>query len=229
MGNTGKNETKLTKVETDRVHGVSLARRGGSSHANMRQLIDYIFNLGALGLVLMGVLDSSFLFIPTGNDLLLIALTARHHENVVSYVLASSLGSMLGVLVIDLVSRKGGEGGLKKIMSRRTLKFVKKRVENRAGTMLVLGALAPPPFPFTAVVATASAFQYPRVELLAIVAGARLFRFAIEGWVAIRFGHPIVTMMGSTEFRWAVGIFAVICVVGSIFSVGKWTRRGSAA
>jgi membrane protein YqaA with SNARE-associated domain len=195
----------------------------------MRQLIEYIFHLGALGLVVMGVLDSSFLFIPTGNDLLLIALTARHHENVISYVLASALGSMLGVLLVDVVCRKGGEGGLKKIMSRRTLNFVKKRVKNRAATMLVLGALAPPPFPFTAVVATASAFQYPRLQLLAIVAGARLVRFAIEGWIAIRFGHSIVEMMGSTEFRWGIGIFAVICVVGSVFSVGKWTHRSSAA
>jgi membrane protein YqaA with SNARE-associated domain len=195
----------------------------------MRQLIDYIFNLGALGLVLMGILDSSFLFIPTGNDLLLIALTARHHENVISYVVASSLGSMLGVLLVDLVSRKGGEGGLKKVMSRKTLKFVQKRVENRAAIMLLLGALAPPPFPFTAVVATASAFQYPRLELLAIVAGARLVRFGIEGWVAIHYGHAIVEMMGSTEFRWGIGIFAVICVIGSIFSVGKWTSRRSPA
>ena len=191
----------------------------------MRQLIDYIFNLGALGLVLMGVLDSSFLFIPTGNDLLLIALTARHHENVISYVLASSLGSMLGVLLVDVVCRKGGEGGLKKVMSRKTLKFVQKRVENRAATMLVLGALAPPPFPFTTVVATASAFQYPRLQLLAIVAGARLVRFGIEGWVAVHYGRAIIEMMGSTEFRWGIGIFAVICVIGSVFSVGKWTGR----
>jgi membrane protein YqaA with SNARE-associated domain len=195
----------------------------------MRQLIDYIFNLGALGLVLIGVLDSSFLFIPTGNDLLLIALTARHHENVISYVLASSLGSMLGVLLVDLVCRKGGEGGLKKMMSRKTLKFVQKRVENRAGIMLLAGALAPPPFPFTTVVAAASAFQYPRLQLLVIVAGARLVRFGIEGWVAIHYGHRIVEMMGSTEFRWGIGIFAVICVVGSISSVGKWTRRSKPA
>lgn len=195
----------------------------------MRHFIEYIFNLGALGLVLMGILDSSFLFIPTGNDLLLIALTARHHENVITYVLASSLGSMLGVLLVDLVCRKGGEGGLKKMMSRKALKYVQKKVENRAAAMLLLGALAPPPFPFTTVVATASAFQYPRLPLLAIIAGGRLVRFAIEGWVAIRFGHPIIEVIKSTEFRWAIAIFAVICVIGSIYSVGKWTRRGSPA
>jgi membrane protein YqaA with SNARE-associated domain len=195
----------------------------------MRHFIRYIFELGAAGLVVMGILDSSFLFIPTGNDLLLIALTARHHANVVSYVLASALGSMLGVLLVDVVSRKGGEGGLKRMMSRKTLQYVQKKVEKRAGIMLLLGALAPPPFPFTTVVAAASAFQYPRLQLLGIVAGARLVRFAIEGWVAIRFGRPIVELIESTEFRWTIGVFAVICVVGSVFSVTKWTGRLKAA
>jgi membrane protein YqaA with SNARE-associated domain len=195
----------------------------------MRQFIDYIFSLGALGLVLMGILDSSFLFIPTGNDLLLIALTARHHENVITYVMAASLGSMLGVVLVDLASRKGGEGGLKRMMSPKTLTYVEKKVKNRGGIMLLLGALAPPPFPFTTVVAAASAFQYPRLPMLGVILGGRLVRFAIEGWVAIRFGHPIIEIIKSTEFRWVIGVFAVICVIGSIFSVGKWTRRGSPA
>jgi hypothetical protein len=95
--------------------------------------------------------------------------------------------------------------------------------------MLLLGALAPPPFPFTTVVAAASAFQYPRLRLLAIVAGGRLLRFAIEGWVAIRFGRPIIEVIESTEFRWAIGIFAVICVIGSVFSVMKWTHGSKPA
>ena len=192
----------------------------------MRHFIEYIFHLGALGLVLMGILDSSFLFLPTGNDLLLIALTARHHENVVSYVLAASLGSMLGVLLVDVASRKGGEGGLKRIISPKRLEYVEKKIKRRGGIMLLLGALAPPPFPFTTVVAAASAFQYPRLPLLGLILGGRLARFAIEGWVAIRFGRPIIKIIESTEFRWGIGVFAAICVIGSIFSVGKWIHRG---
>jgi membrane protein YqaA with SNARE-associated domain len=195
----------------------------------MRHFIEYIFHLGALGLVLMGILDSSFLFLPTGNDLLLIALTARHHENVVSYVLAASLGSMLGVLLVDVASRKGGEGGLKRIISPKRLEYVEKKIKRRGGIMLLLGALAPPPFPFTTVVAAASAFQYPRLPLLGLILGGRLVRFAIEGWVAIRFGRPIIKIIESTEFRWGIGVFAAICVIGSIFSVGKWIHRGKPA
>jgi hypothetical protein len=114
-------------------------------------------------------------------------------------------------------------------MSAKTLKYVEKKVKNRGAIMLLLGALAPPPFPFTTVVAAASAFQYPRLTMLGVILGGRLLRFSIEGWVAIRFGHSIIEIIKSTEFRWAIGVFAVICVIGSIFSVGKWTRQGSAA
>jgi membrane protein YqaA with SNARE-associated domain len=192
----------------------------------MRHLIAYFLELGMAGLLLMGILDSSFLFIPTGNDLLLILLTARHHENVVAYVLAASVGSLLGVLLLDLVSRKGGEEGLKRILSHKRLAFAKGKIKSNAAIMLVAAALSPPPFPFTAVVATASAFQYPRRQLLSVVFAGRLLRFGILGWIAILFGRHIVAIMRSSEFWWAIAGFSAICVIGSIFSVTRWIRAG---
>jgi len=179
----------------------------------MRQFIVFFLQLGTVGLLLMGILDSSFLFIPTGNDLLLILLTARHHESVVGYVIAASVGSVLGVMLLDLVCRKGGEEGLKRILSAKRLAFAKKKVKSHAAIMLVLAALSPPPFPFTAVVAAASAFQYPKPRMLAVVFGGRLVRFAILGWIAVVFGRHIVVIMRSSEFWWAVALFSVICVV----------------
>jgi membrane protein YqaA with SNARE-associated domain len=195
----------------------------------MRQFIAFFLQLGTAGLLLMGILDSSFLFIPTGNDLLLILLTARHHENVVGYVIAASVGSVLGVMLLDLVCRKGGEEGLKRILSARRLAFAKKKVKSNAAVMIALAAISPPPFPFTAVVAAASAFQYPRPRLLGVVFAGRLVRFVILGWVAIVFGRQIVSIMRSTEFWWAVAVFSAICVVGSIFSVMKWIQSSKQA
>jgi membrane protein YqaA with SNARE-associated domain len=195
----------------------------------MRSFIRYLLQLGALGLVAMGILDSSFLFLPTGNDLLLIVLTVRHNQNVVVYVIAAAFGSMLGVLLLDVVSRKLGEEGLKKVVSPKTLSYVKGKVKSRAAIMLVLAALAPPPFPFTVIIATASAFQYPRLRLLGVILGSRLVRFAMVGYVAIRFGRPIIEFMRSEEFRWVIGIFAAICVAGSVMSVMKWVRAAKSA
>ena len=55
------------------------------------------------------MLDSSFLFLPLGNDLLLVALTARNHGSMPFYVVMATVGSVLGCLLMDIVSRKGGE------------------------------------------------------------------------------------------------------------------------
>src|ERR1700675_4183230 len=99
-------------------------------HAHIRALFAYFLHIGAFGLVILGILDSSFLFLPFGNDLLLVVLVARHHAYLPLYVLAASLGSATGVLLLDLVCRKGGEEGLKKIISRRRHNYLKKRMSN---------------------------------------------------------------------------------------------------
>src|ERR1039458_4881347 len=80
-------------------------------HALLRPLFAFFLHIGGFGLVILGVLDSSFFFLPFGNDLLLVVLVARHHGYLPLYVLAASLGSATGVLLLDLVCRKGGEEG----------------------------------------------------------------------------------------------------------------------
>ena len=41
-------------------------------------LFAFVLKFGGLGLLVLGILDSSFLFAPWGNDLLVVAMTARH-------------------------------------------------------------------------------------------------------------------------------------------------------
>ena len=65
-----------------------------------------------MGLVLLGVLDSSFLFLPFGNDILLVYLVARDGGGLLWYVLAAAAGSTMGVVLLDLVSRRVGQEGL---------------------------------------------------------------------------------------------------------------------
>jgi len=43
-------------------------------------LLAMFWKFGGLGLVVLGILDSSFLFAPLGNDLLVVAMTARKHS-----------------------------------------------------------------------------------------------------------------------------------------------------
>lgn len=172
----------------------------------------------------MGVLDSSFLFLPFGNDLLIVALVARNHHGWPFYVLAAVCGSTLGVFVLDLVARKAGEAGVQKVAGESTFQKLKRKMEQKGGRALVVGCLAPPPFPFTMVIATTSALGYPRPRLLGIVAASRTVRFVILSFLAIKFGRHILRIMNTQAFRWTMIAFIALCIVGSVFSVMKWVR-----
>ena len=178
----------------------------------------------------MGVLDSSFLVLPFGNDLLVIGLVARHHEGLVFYILAAVCGSTLGVLLLDVVARKGGESAVEKVAGRKKFERLKKKIGEKGGRALLVGCIAPPPFPFTLAVAVNSALGYPRRRLLLIVALGRALRFTVLGLLAVKFGRGILRVFNSTAFRWAMIAFIVLCLVGSVLSILKWVKsRGGSS
>jgi membrane protein YqaA with SNARE-associated domain len=193
-------------------------------HALIRSLFRLLFHFGASGLLILGVLDSSFFFLPFGNDILLVVLVARSHEKFLLYLLTAAAGSTIGILLLDLVIRRGGAEGLKRLMAEKRVNYLEKRMKQRAALALVIACLAPPPFPFTAVIAAASAFQFPRVRLLTVVFGARTVRFFIIGLAAIRFGPRILRIADSAQFVWFVAGFATLCLIGSAVSIVHWIR-----
>jgi len=174
----------------------------------------------------MGVFDSSFLFLPFGNDILVVALVARHHEGYLIYVLSAVCGSTLGVFLLDLIARKIGEEGIQRVAGKKRFEYLKRKIGQRGGIALVVGCLAPPPFPFSMVVATSSALGYPRARLLTAVALSRGARFLILGFLALKFGRAIIRFADSTPFRWTMAVFIAFCLVGSVLSVMKWVKRG---
>jgi membrane protein YqaA with SNARE-associated domain len=191
----------------------------------LRRLLAWLLTLGLFGPLIFGIADSSFLFLPFGNDLLVVILTVRDHAHLPFYVVTAAIGSTLGVLLLDFVCRKGGEEGLKRMMKPGRLEYFKRRMSKQAAIAIALACLAPPPFPFTIVIASASAFAYPRPRLLGLVFVTRAVRFAILGWLAIRFGRDILRIARAPETTWIMAGFIVVCTIGSGFQVLQWVRR----
>ena len=194
-------------------------------HAFFRHLFVTFIHLGPLGPLFLGVLDSSFLFLPFGNDLLVVVLISRDKVQLALYALCAALGSVLGVFFLDLVCRKGGREELKKMMTPGRFKFVEKRLRKGAGLAIVVACLAPPPFPFTLAIAAASAFQYPKWRLLAIVLAARVARYTLIGLLALSFGRQILRIANSEEFVWFTIGFIIFCTIGSAIQVRSWIQR----
>src|ERR1700704_5621630 len=97
--------------------------------------------LGGFGLLLVGLFDSSFLFMPLGNDLLMLGLTANHPHRLLYYAAMATAGSVAGCFLTDVIARKGGEEGLKRLLSPGQIEYLKRRVSNNSGWPIAVAAI----------------------------------------------------------------------------------------
>jgi membrane protein YqaA with SNARE-associated domain len=143
--------------------------------------------LGAPGLFLAALGDSSFLSLPEVVDILLIWMVTQHEHRMVLYAAAATAGSVVGCLLLYVVGRKGDQ-----FIARR---FSAPRVEwalgsfRRYGIMAVLiPSLLPPPMPFKIFVLLAGAAGISTGRFIVAIAIGRGIRYFGEGLLAVWYG-----------------------------------------
>lgn len=190
-------------------------------------LFALVLKLGGAGLLILGILDSSFLFAPWGNDVLVVAMTARHPTvaKMLYYAAMSATGSVLGCLLLDLTLRPLGASGLEKYVPAGRLKRAEAKIRENTGKTLAIASLAPPPFPFTAFVMAAAALQYSRSRMLLLIGATRMIRFTLLGVLALRFGESILRWFKRPIVQGFLIGLIILCTVGSVVSVYGWIRR----
>ncbi|MGH9943640.1 MAG: VTT domain-containing protein [Pyrinomonadaceae bacterium] len=189
-----------------------------------RSIISFFVRFGFLGPFLLEALDSSFLYLPLANELLLTALITSRDGGLmwVVYALMASLGSVAGVTLLDLLTRKVGEEGLEKFVKPRRIKWIKTKIEKHSGWVVFVTSALPPPFPFRPIIMTASALQSPRRAMLVSVFFGRLLRFTAESLLILYFGRRLLTYMDSEAFEYVIYGLTAAGIIGSILSARKW-------
>jgi membrane protein YqaA with SNARE-associated domain len=184
-----------------------------------------MLHLGYFGPLLMGVLDSSFLILPFGNDLVVGLLVANHRQGAIWYVLSAACGSTIGAFLLALVSRKLGEEEITRLVGKSRYEWLKCNIGSRAAVAIAIGGLAPPPFPYTTVVAVTAALDYPLWRLMRVNFFARVARFTLLSLLAIKFGREVIAVANSLAFKRSMIGFIALCAAASVFSVLRWLRR----
>ena len=175
--------------------------------------------LTPLGVVVMGVLDSSMVFfLPLGIDFIVIILAARRPELFWVYAILATLGSVIGAAGTFWIGGKVGEHGLAKLVKPSRLKRIQQRVGRSAAVTVAALAIIPPPFPFTAFVLTSGACHVNAWTFFVTLAAVRALRFAAEGGLAAHYGGGILGWMQSMTFTITVGIMTGIAIIGTIIS-----------
>jgi membrane protein YqaA with SNARE-associated domain len=165
------------------------------------------------GLFLVAILDSSFLSIPEGNDILIVILSIGATWGRMSYYVAmTTLGSILGCVALYTVGRKGGSPLLKRRFSPETVAWAEKQYERFGVLTVVVPSILPPPTPFKIFVLSAGVFELPLWEFIGAVAIGRTIRYAMWGVLAVLYGPAVKDYMQQNLTRVGIVLFAVLLI-----------------
>ncbi len=163
----------------------------------MRSVAAHVYgaalSFGGPGLFLLALLDSSFLSIPEGNDVLIVVLsTGQSWELMAYYVGMTILGSVTGCSLLYSVARRGGA------FFERRKKLESHWVERyrRWGTWaIVIPSILPPPTPFKVFVFSAGLLKVPLRKFFTAIVIGRSIRYFMWGILAVLFGEAAKTFL----------------------------------
>lgn len=151
--------------------------------------------LGGWGLLLIALVDSSFLSLPEVNDILIITRSIQSPDQMLFFCAMTTIGSILGCMMLYLVGHRGGE-----VLARK--KFAPHQLEKIGGWYRRYGILAvivpsilPPPTPFKIFVLSASVFKVSPAKFLLAITLGRGFRYFLQGYLAVRYGQQALYYM----------------------------------
>src|SRR3984893_3747925 len=113
----------------------------------VRRLRALALALGAPGLFLVAFIDSSFLSLPEGVDLLVLGVVVRQKSMLLLYVASATLGSLAGCLVLYYLGRKGGEALARKHFATAKVDRAMAAIRRHGMMAVLVPSILPPPMP----------------------------------------------------------------------------------
>jgi membrane protein YqaA with SNARE-associated domain len=203
--------------------------------AHPHHFVRYLLQFGLVGLLLVSVVDSSFvpLPVPGVTDIMVIVMAAAH-ENWFLVVLMASIGSALGGLSSYKVGHSGGMAFLEKRVPPRIFKSVTHWMENHAILAVALPAILPPPTPLSPFVLAAGALQMSKKKFLTTFTISRVIRHSVAAWLGIHYGRMVIRLWNGISDRYGLPILItlwtiiVLCCAYGFWKLYKTSRAVAA-
>ena len=196
-----------------------------------RSVRRWIFHLGGLGFIPLGLLDSSLIPLPGSMDVLTIILSARQRELWIYYALMATLGSVVGAYATYRVARKGGKETLERKFPARTLKKVYSIFSRWGFGAIAIAAVLPPPVPLLPFLFAAGAMQYSVKRFLVALTLGRVVRYSLLAFLAARYGRQMLTFIsqhGHPVLLAVIGLIAAVVLVLVVIFAGKRQKHAKA-
>jgi membrane protein YqaA with SNARE-associated domain len=184
----------------------------------------WIYQLGGLGFIPLGLLDNSVIPLPGSMDILTIFLSTRQERLWFYYASMATVGSVIGGFVTYRLARKGGKETLTRRFSASTLEKVYKIFERWGLAAIAIPAVLPPPAPMLPFLFAAGSMQYPVRKFLFALTLGRIVRYTLLAFLAARYGGPILAFLSQHAHPGlfiVVGLIATVAAVLFVIFVGK--------
>jgi membrane protein YqaA with SNARE-associated domain len=194
-----------------------------------RSMRRWLFHLGGIGLVPLGLLDNSLIPLPGILDVATIVLSARLEQSWLYYGLMAAAGSVAGGFVTYRLARKGGKEALDRRFSRKRVDKVCEIFGRWGFAAIAIPAFLPPPVPMVPFLLAAGAMQYPPRKFLAALTLGRICRYMVLAYLAARYGRQIIALIAEHGHPVVVTIILVLiaaAVVVFYFWQGSKNKKG---
>jgi len=156
----------------------------------------FLTGIGGIGVLALAIADSSFLSFPEGNDLLIVVLSiGKSWSNMAYYVAMTTIGSVIGCLLLYFVGRRGGNPLLRRRFSVQSVERAEKLFKRYGILTVLIPSILPPPLPFKIFVLSAGVFRLRLPEFVLAVIIGRTIRYSMWGILAVLYGNQLKLFM----------------------------------
>ena len=187
----------------------------------LARLSHYLISFGPFGLLAIAFLDSVLIPMPGGVDAVLLVLAASRPAWMLIYVSAATIGSTAGCIGLYRISRRAGKRALSRFSEARQ-KRVKSLLDRYDVLSVLVASVLPPPFPFKLFVVSAGVFRLNLLRFTLAIAGGRLFRYLLEGYLAARYGEHAKELLA--RYYPSIGIGLALLII-ALFVGRTFLRR----
>jgi membrane protein YqaA with SNARE-associated domain len=178
--------------------------------------------LGAPGLCLVAFLDSSFLSLPEITDILVVYMVTRHPTRMLVYVLAATLGSLAGCLIMYFIGRKGGDALIRKRFAAASVERAMAAFERHGVLVVLIPAILPPPAPFKIFVLLAGLAGISPAKFVTAILIGRGSRYLVLGVLAVEYGEQALAY--ADEHGFAVAVVVMGLLAAGVAGYFVWSR-----
>ncbi|MGH9642690.1 MAG: YqaA family protein [Terriglobales bacterium] len=178
-------------------------------------VMSWVHRFGIAGLLLIGIVDNSFVPIPGGLDIATILLVSSRPAWWIIYGAASTASAVIGGYLTYRLAKKGGKETLEKKVGKERAEKVYKKFEKHGFATVVIGSIMPPPFPIVPVLMAPGVMEYPTRKFLVALTVGRGIRYMAVAFLGHIYGKAIIGVIHKYHEPMLYTIIA-LAVLGSI-------------